>query len=96
MVHSVTSAAIAPIAASTGASISVAMGLDNNYLYPTIVSIISVMENKNEKTLYDFYVMHTPEFEERNKTKLLSLREKYENSDISLIDMGESFKNASR
>ena len=38
--------------------IPIAMALDDGYLYPTIVAITSMMENKSSNTIYRYYIMH--------------------------------------
>lgn len=72
-------------------SIPVAMALDDEYTYPTIVSITSIMENKKPETKYDFYIMHPSELQEENKEKLKSLSTKYEGCNINLIDMADKY-----
>lgn len=74
--------------------IPVAMAMDDNYVYPTIVSITSAMENANEETEYSFYIMHNPEFKEENKEKVKSLENKYSACHIHFINMGNQFKDA--
>ena len=75
--------------------IPIAMSLDNNFIYQTIVSIISIIENKNPTTKYIFYIMFPPNFNKENKDKLKSLEKKYKNQcTINLIDMGNRYKNA--
>ena len=71
--------------------IPIAMALDDEYTYPTIVAITSVMENKNPETKYDFYIMHPSEFRSENKEKLKSLETKYEGCTINLIDMADKY-----
>lgn len=75
-------------------NIPVAMALDDNYLYPTIVAMTSVLENADSKTKYDFYIMHPAEFKEENKIKLKSLEKKYQKCKINTIDMGNDYKDA--
>ena len=75
-------------------SIPMAMALDENYVYPTVVSITSAMENSNRKSKYDFYIMHTPDLSEESKRILKSLQEKYEDCSITLINMQNSFNSA--
>ncbi len=75
-------------------TIPIAMALDEGYLYPTIVSITSLMENSNYKTKCNFYIMHPKEFSESSKSKLLSLQDKYENCHINLINMDNQYKDA--
>ncbi len=79
---------------SESSNISIAMALDDGYLYPTIVAMTSIMENANKNTKYDFYVMHPPEFKTENKEKLKTLEEKYSRCHINLINMGSQYKNA--
>lgn len=74
--------------------IPIAMALDDNYLYPTLVSMTSILENAELKTKYNFYIMHPTEFKEENKTKLKSLENKYEKCKIHTIDMGDKYKHA--
>lgn len=74
--------------------VPVAMALDDGYLYPTVVSITSMMENKSGDTVYDYYIMHPEEFSENSKTLLKSLGKKYKKCNINLIDMGQKYKNA--
>ena len=38
--------------------ISVAMATDDNYIYPTIVSMTSLARNSNRNTIYHIYIMH--------------------------------------
>jgi len=75
-------------------TIPVAMALDDNYIYPTIVAMTSILENAGEETKYDFYIMHPKEFKDENKSKLKSLEKKYERCSITTIDMGDKYKNA--
>ncbi len=74
--------------------VPIAMALDDGYLYPTVVSITSMMKNKNRNIVYDYYIMHPPEFAQDSRNKLEHLGEKYKDCNIKLIDMGESYKSA--
>ena len=74
--------------------IPIAMALDDNYVYPTIVAITSAMENKNAATEYSFYLMHPNEFKDESKKKIKSLEKTYDKCHIHLINMGDQFKNA--
>ncbi len=75
-------------------SVPIAMALDEGYLYPTIVSVTSIMENSDKDTKYDFYIMHSPEFKAESKEKLKTLEKKYSGCHMTLIDMGDQYKNA--
>ena len=67
--------------------ISIAMASDSNYIYPTIVSMTSILENKRSDTKIDFYLMLSGDLEQSLKNKILHLQEKYSNCTITLIDM---------
>lgn len=73
-------------------NIPIAMALDENYVYPTVVSITSVMENSNYKVEYDFHIMHPSNLSGESKKILKSLQEKYDNCKINLIDMKDKYK----
>ena len=76
-------------------AIPVAMAADDNYTYPTLVAVTSLMENSKKDTHYDIYIMTPGEFAEENSQKLLNLQEKYDNRfKINLIDMKDRYKDA--
>lgn len=79
---------------ASSAEIPIAMAMDENYLYPTIVSITSVMENKNSDTSYDFYIMHPDSLDSENQKKVLSLQNKYRQCHIHLINMNDKYSDA--
>ena len=74
-------------------AISIAMALDENYLYPTLVSMTSMLENKNKDSKYVYYIMHPGDFSEKSKKTLQSLSAKYSNCVINFIDMENKYKN---
>ncbi len=77
--------------------IAITMALDDRYLYPTLVSMTSILETRNKTTKYDFYIMHPGNFELSNKEKLLSFNKKYKYSTtVNLIDMQKKFKKAKK
>ena len=78
---------------STKFQISIAYSTDNKFLYPTLVSITSLLENiKYNKTFYDIYIMITDDFENRNKNILESVEKRYPRQcKINFIEMGNMF-----
>lgn len=75
--------------------IPIAMAADDNYTYPTLVAITSLMENSKKDTHYDIYIMTPGEFADENSQKLLNLQDKYDNRcKIKLIDMKDRYKDA--
>ena len=67
--------------------IPIAMSLDDEYTYPTIVSITSILVNSNSNTKYNFYILHPSSFTIQNKKKLKSLEKKYKRCFINFYDM---------
>lgn len=58
--------------------IVVAYGLNNNYIFQTYISIISILENSFSTTFYKFYLLiNGEEFKEENKKILKNLEDKY-------------------
>ena len=72
--------------------IHIAMATDNNYIFPAIVSMTSILENKNPNTKIDFYIMLSGDITQESKNKILSLQDKYSNCNITLINMKEKMK----
>ena len=68
--------------------IAVAYGLDNKYTYPTLVSMISVLENSSRYTFYTFYLLVEKNiFKQENKDKLMNLEDKYERCKINILEL---------
>ena len=76
--------------------IAVAYGLDNGYTYPTLVSIISILENSSPNTFYTFHLLvEKGVFKQENKDKLMHLEEKYERCKVIFFELtNENLKNA--
>lgn len=72
--------------------ISIALSTDNNYGYPTVVCMTSILDNKNPGTKINFYVMLSGDFDQATKDDILFLQNKYKNCKIELIDMKDKFK----
>ena len=73
--------------------ISVAFCIDNNYSLYGYVSMTSILETKNFNTFVSFYIIIKKDFSEQNKEIILSLYEKYDFLNISLIYMDDRYKN---
>lgn len=68
-------------------NIYITMATDNNYTYPTIVAITSILKNKNPETKINFYVMLSGDFDQSSKDKIDSLKQKYDGCSIYFVDM---------
>ena len=67
--------------------IPIAMSLDDEYTYPTIVAMTSILENANSNTKYNFYLLHPSNFPIESKNKLKSFEKKYIRCSVNLFDM---------
>ena len=76
--------------------IGIAYGLDNKYTYPTLVSMISILENASRYTFYTFYLLVEKQlFKKENKVKLMHLEEKYDRCKIIIFELtNDNLKNA--
>ena len=76
--------------------ISVAYGLDNKYTYPTLVSMISILENASRYTFYTFYLLVEKNiFKSQNKDKFMHLEEKYDRCKVNILELtNENLSNA--
>ena len=74
--------------------IAVSYATDNKYIYPTIVSMTSLVLNACKDTLYDIYILHTPDFTEKSKNILNKFKNKFKDRcKITYINMGDRYKN---
>ena len=68
--------------------ISVAYGLDNKYVYPTLISMVSILENSSKNTFYTFYLLVEKNlFKQQNKDKLMNLEEKYDRCKVVIFEL---------
>ena len=73
--------------------IPIAMATDNNYVYPTIVAMTSMLENKKESTYLDFHIMISGQVSSENRNRLNKLKRLYKGCSVKLIDMKNNFNN---
>lgn len=74
--------------------ICVAYSTDNNYIYPTIVSMTSLMENANKDTFCKFTILTADNVTEEDKGKIKTVNNHYPNCSINIVDMGQQFSNS--
>ena len=63
--------------------VPIVINLDDNYIYPVIVFITSLLENKKKETKYEIHAVHR-EMTNENKNKIYSLMEKYGKDNLNL------------
>ena len=68
--------------------VAVAYGLNNQYTYPTIVSMTSILENSFSHTYYVFYLLVDRQtFKNDNKRKLKNLEKKYDRCEVNILEI---------
>ena len=73
--------------------IAISYSTDNRYIYPTIVSITSLVINSAINTFYNIYILHPPDFKEESKIFLNSVVNKYPDKlSIIYFNMGNKYK----
>lgn len=75
-------------------NVKISMSTDSKYVYPTIVSITSIMENSKKDIDYEFYILLSGNVNKNLKGKIMSLSKKYNNCHINTINMKNDFKSA--
>ena len=74
--------------------IAITYSTDINYIYPTLVSMTSLIINGGNNTIYYIFILHTPTFSEKNKHIFNTLENKYKDRcRIIYINMGKMYKN---
>ena len=83
--------ATVPLKNSAKKAIPIAMATDNNYVYPTLVSMTSILENKNKDTKINFHIMISGKVTGENKERFKKLLKHYPDCSVNLIDMKDKF-----
>lgn len=60
------------------------MSTDNNYVYPTCVTITSLLENGNKGTFYKVFILGSEDLSEEKSKKICSMHDKYKNCYIDI------------
>ena len=70
-----------------------AYSTDNGYIYPTLVSMTSLVINAGNNTFYNIYVLVSPDFTEYNEKILTSFeKNNTEHCKIHIINMGNKYE----
>ena len=67
------------------------MSLDNNYTYPIMVSIASILLNSNKNTFIQFHILIGNDVKKENQNKILSLKNINNNTNFSFYNVGNNF-----
>ena len=72
-------------------NIHIAMSLNNNYTYPIMVSITSILLNSNKNTFIQFHILIGNDVKIENQNKILSLKNIKNNTNFSFYNVGNNF-----
>ena len=75
------------------ATIPLVLTSDNNYTPFLYTTMLSALETANKNTFYDFYLLVTDDFLNKNKEEINKLKKKY-NCTINFIDIKNKFNNS--
>ena len=65
---------------------------DDNYINYMLVTICSMLNNRNAGTFYDFYVMVAGDFSQESKNKIINYLAVEKDCNVTFIDMKDCFK----
>ena len=71
--------------------INIAMALNNNYTYPTMVSITSILINKKNKTFINFHLLIDNNVTKSNIHKIISLKNIRRESNFFFYNVNNNF-----
>ena len=71
--------------------IPISFSLNDNYAYPLIVSLTSILYNSPPDTFFIFYLLLHPDLQETKIKKILGIKDKYQNCKFELIHMGNNY-----
>ena len=76
--------------------VHIAFSLDNKFIYPLLVCLTSLLENRAPTTFYVIHIQTSKNIKKENIGKINKLIERYgkKASNISYYDMGDDFKGA--
>ena len=72
--------------------IPIVLSSDNNYTPFLYTTMLSVLKSANKNTFYDFYLIVTPDFSNKNKEVINKLKKEYD-CNINFIDIENQFNN---
>ena len=76
--------------------INIAYSTDENYIFPTLVSMTSLMENADNDSLCNITILISKGVSKEDKNKLKSIEKNYSNCKVSLVDMNNQFENSEK
>jgi lipopolysaccharide biosynthesis glycosyltransferase len=72
--------------------IPIVYGTDANYIFPTIISIMSALQSRNNGTYYKFYILISRNVDDIVKQKFSFLYDIYDDFEINFVEMGQKFE----
>ena len=71
--------------------IPIASSINNNYVYPIIVAMTSILYNSSPTSFFTFYLLLAPDVQEENLKKISGLKDKYSNCKFVFIHVENKF-----
>ncbi|MDR1467407.1 MAG: glycosyltransferase family 8 protein [Oscillospiraceae bacterium] len=70
-------------------SIPIVVAFNNDYIYPSLVCLSSLLDSSDGDTFYDIYFFISDEFDEKNKSKILQLKDIFFNFKANFVNLNE-------
>ena len=70
---------------------NIVMASDNNYFKPLIVTVYSLLQNKDKKTRYQITILIPGNFDRNNKETIIRLVSGYRGCKVAFVDMAETY-----
>ncbi|MDR0404235.1 MAG: glycosyltransferase family 8 protein [Oscillospiraceae bacterium] len=67
--------------------VPIVLAFDNEYIYPSLVFLWSLLSTSDSDTFYDLYFFITDEFSQENKQKILELKNSFFNFEVNFVDV---------
>jgi len=74
-------------------TIPILLSSSEDYVIPLSVTMVSILENARNATIFDFYILVSDRFNESLKEKIYNLKLKYPRCNITFISQGDVFDN---
>lgn len=75
-------------------TIPLVLAADNNYALPMMVTMESALQTAKPNTIYQFYLLVSKDFEQKNQEKIKKIIKSYPKASVEFIFMGNQFDDA--
>lgn len=74
--------------------IPLVLASDNNYALPMMVTMESALQTAKPNTIYEFHLLVSEDFEQKNKDKIQAIINRYPKASVEFLTMGKQYDDA--